>query len=827
MEEKEKGVLNPRMTRRSFVKASAVATAATGVVLSNPVGSALKTLSNNTAQAATKVSEEQIFAGACRGNCAGGCFLNIHVRDGKVVQTSARDLPDPEYNRICAKGLTHVQRIYHPERLKYPMKRVGKRGEGKWERISWDEAIATIADKYKEYVAQYGKESFAQYTGSGQYALVNGMGFSNPSTMFANVTGCTQIPMTVDAATGHATFNAFGMGFVLTQNEWKDLKNAKTILCWGANPVVSQIHVAHFLQEAKEKGAKYVVIDPLYNTNSSKADVYVPIRPGTDGALAFGMMNIIVREKWIDVPFLKKSTVAPFLVKESDGKYLRLSDLGKATAGTPADAIVVRDATGKVGLPAEISDPVLEGNFEINGIKVQTAYSLLLERIAEYPPEKAAEICNLPVKQIEEITKLYATNKPSTIYMAMGPDHYTNGHYNVFPVAALAILTGNTGKLGAGCGFGELAPLYGNLAVSSPPGATGPSFSPPFTEMDQVMNEHKWGTKENINLKALYISHANPINNGADRNKVLGWMDKFEFIAMADMNMNETAMYADILLPVAHWFEAEDLVTSFYNHPFVMWQDKAIDPLYECKPDFEILKLIAEKIGYGQFFNMDAIEYIDKFLDSDVARMLGITRERVQKEKAVRCLPGSSVDPTMHIHGDGGVYGTATGRAQFYLENVTLTNYDARFYNKKYDMEKEKLPYWLPPYEAWHENPLYEKYPFQIISDHSRFRTHGQWWDVPALLEIDTEPFLKINPDDAAKLGIKTGDKVKVYNDRGSVVLHAQLNSGNQPGVLSAPKGWHQNQFIDGHLSSLTQAVTTEVCANQGFHDTLVAVKKL
>jgi anaerobic selenocysteine-containing dehydrogenase/DNA-binding NarL/FixJ family response regulator len=815
-----------KIGRRSFLKGTAAAATVAGVAVASPGNTVMKALAAGESASATNV-EEQIFAGACRGNCSGGCFLNIHVRDNKVVRTSMRELPNPEYNRICSKGLTHLQRIYHPERLKYPMKRAGKRGEGKWERISWDEAITTIADKYKEYVSQYGKESFARYTGSGQYSLVNGMGLGNSSTLFTNVTGCTEIHMNVDMAVAHALGAAFGMGFLLFGNEYSDLKNAKTILCWGANPVISWIQTSHFLLEAKEEGAKYVVIDPVYNINASKADEFVPIRPGSDGALALGMMNIIVREKWVDVPFLKKSTVAPFLVKDSDGKYLRLSDLGKAKAGTPEDTIVVRDAAGVVGIPAEISDPVLEGSFEINGIKVTTAYSLLLNRIAEYPPEKAAEICNLPVEQIEKITKLYATNKPSSIYMGMGADHYTNGHYSLFAIAALAMLTGNLGKPGAYCGTNELLPFYGNLATPYPAGATGPSISIPFTEVEQVMNEHKWGTKENLNLKMLYISHANPVNNGTDQNKVLAWLDKFEFIVMADMNMNDTAMQADMLLPVAHWFEAEDLMSSYHTHPHVMWQDKAIEPLYECKADFEILKMLADKMGYGQYFNMDTIGYIDKFLDADVARSMGLTRERLQKEKVARCVPGSAHGPEHYIFAEGGVFGTATGRAQFYLEDIPITAYDAKYYNKKYDRDKEKLPTFVPPFEAWHENPLHQKYPFNLISDHSKFHTHSQWWDVPALLEIQPEPFLNINPEDAAKLGIKTGDKAKVYNDRGYAVLHVNLHAGLQPGVLTAQKGWHKKQFIDGHLSSLTQGQTAEVAGNQAFHDVLVAVEKL
>ncbi len=823
MEKKNTSSLNPSMSRRKFIKASAVATAATGAVLSNPMGSAMKTLTADSAAAATKASKEETFAGACRGNCAGGCFLNIHVRDGKIVRTSAREFPNPEYNRICVKGLSHVQRIYHKDRLKYPMKRAGKRGEGKWERISWDEAITTITDKWKEYEKKYGKESFAIGWGSGSYATCSGQGLGNVTNRLLNVTGCANIQATVDAAHGYAAGNAVGIGPNFTLNEIADLKNAKTIVVWGANPVISQQQSAHFLLEAKEHGAKLVVIDPIYNITASKADVFVPIVPGTDGALALAMMNIIVRENWIDLPFLKKSTVAPFLVKESDGSYLRLSDLGSLPPGAE-DQIVVRGSDGKVGLSTEIADPVIEGSFEINGIKVTTAYSLLLKRIAEYPPEKAAEITNIPVGQIEELTKLYANNKPSTIYSYFGVDHYVNGHYSMFAMYALAMITGNLGKPGAGCGMGETIGInfVNIMGTLFPEGATGPSLTMATPRMGEVMNEHKYMGKNDVNLKGVYFTHINVLGNVAERQYAMEWMKKLDLIVVADMNMNETAQYADIVLPVAHWFEVEDAFANYSTHPYVIYQEKAIDPLFECKSDFEITKMLADKLGYGDKFNFTEEEYLRLWLDADGARELDLTFERLKDEKIVKCMPGENF-----VFASDGVFPTPTGRAQFYQETVAPnTNYDARFYDIDFDISKERLPYWEPPHEAWHENKLFKKYPFRIISDHVKFRTHTQWWDVPVLLELDPEPLLKINPDDAKKYGIKTGDKVKIYNDRGYVMMKAAINAGCQPGVLTAPKGWEKGQFIEGHFADLSSRVMNDVCANSAFFDLLVAIEK-
>ncbi|WP_019851179.1 molybdopterin-dependent oxidoreductase [Desulfitobacterium sp. PCE1] len=814
----EKSRLNPDLSRRTFLKASAATAATVSVVAANPWSSAMTALAEEENTDRATINDEQIFSGACRGNCAGGCFLNIHVRNGKVVRTSAREMPNPEYNRICVKGLTHVQRIYSKDRLKYPMKRAGERGEGKWEQITWDEAINTITEKWKRYQDQYGKYAFGVMWSSGSYATLSGAGIGSAMNRLQNANGALNITAAVDMARGQGTKPALGQGTFVTANEPADLKNSKTIFCWGANPVGAQQQSTHFFLEAKEKGAKIVVIDPNFNALAAKADIFVPVRPGSDAALALGMMNIVVRENWVDEPFLKKSSGAPFLVKESDGKFLHQSDLGITLAEGQKDQPIVWDAlTNTYGAVNAVEDPALRGTYTINGIKVTTAYELLLTRIAEYPPEKAAEICNISVEQIEEITKLYATNKPSAIYEFFGIDHYVNGHYGYFAMAVLAILTGNLGKSGAFCGMGEnLATDWINMAGTMFPNGAKPSLSVPVNMLTEVLETKMYGETP-IDLKGIYFTHVNQVGNGAERKATLEVMKKLEFIVVADMNMNETAQYADILLPVAHWFEVDDVFVNYSTHPYAILQEKAIDPLYECKSDYEIYKLLADKLGCGDAFDMDEEGYMKLWMDTDGARKLGITLENLKKEKVLRALPG---DP--YIYAEGGVFATPSGRAQIYNESPAPNNN----YGQTFDVTKEQLPYFEPPYEAWHENPLHEKYPFTMIQDKGRWRTHSQWWDVPILKELSPEPFVRINPSDAAARNIKTGDIVKLYNDRGYVKIKAVVDRGIQPGVLSLPKGREKHEFIEGHYQDLTSRVMNSVCANSAFFDVLVQVEK-
>lgn len=815
--DKEKSSLNPNLSRRTFLKASGATAVTAGVVAANPWGTAMTALADEE-QASAAGNDEQIFSGACRGNCAGGCFLNVHVRNGKVVRTSAREMPNPEYNRICVKGLTHVQRIYSKDRLKYPMKRAGERGEGKWERITWEEAINTIAEKWKGYQDEFGKYAFGVMWGSGSYATLSGVGIGSGINRLQNANGALNITAAVDMARGQGTKPALGQGTFVTANEPADLKNSKTIFCWGANPVGAQQQSTHFFLEAKEKGAKIVVIDPNFNALAAKADIFVPVRPGSDAALALGMMNIVVRENWVDEPFLKKSSGAPFLVKESDGKFLRQSDLGIAIAEGAKDEPIVWDSTANTyGAVNSVSDPALRGSYTINGIKVTTAYDLLLERIAEYPPEKASEICNVPVEQIEEITKLYATNKPSAIYEFFGIDHYVNGHYGYFAMGILAVLTGNLGKPGAFCGMGEnLGTDWINMLGTMFPNGAKPSLSVPVNMLTEILETKMYG-KTPIDLKGIYLTHVNQLGNGAERKATLEVLKKLEFIVVADMNMNETTQYADILLPVAHWFEVDDVFVNYSTHPYVILQEKAIEPLYECKSDFEIYKLLAEKLGCSEAFNMDEEGYMKLWMDTDGARKLGITLENLKKEKILRALPGET-----YVYAEGGVFSTPTGRAQVYNEAPAPNNN----YDQVFDVAKERLPHFEPPREAWHENPLHEKYPFSVIQDKGRWRTHSQWWDVPMLRELSPEPFVKINPVDAAARNIKNGDIVKLFNDRGYVKIKAFVDRGVQPGVLSLPKGREKHEFIEGHYQDLTSRVMNIVCANSAFFDVLVQVEK-
>lgn len=813
-------------TRRNFIKGAMLLSAAGALTGCAPQQQGA------TEEAATQAAQDEIYSGVCRGNCAGGCFLNVHVRDGRVVRTTARDMPNTDYNRICTKGLTHPARIYGADRLQYPMKRVGDRGAGEFERISWDEALDEIATRWKGITDEYGAGAMGVYYASGNYAICSGVGLGGAVDRFINTTGASTISNSVDAAHGRAFGIITGMGPYGTNNEPADFKNSKTIICWGANPSVSQPHVMHFIMEAQENGTKFVVIDPVYNATAAKADWYIPVKAGTDGALGFGLLHELFEQGWIDEEFVRDHTEACLLIKD-DGTLLRMSDLGveptKATdpatgAETEIDPYAVYDeAAGAVVSLDEATKPAITGITEAEGFAVTTTFDNLKKIVDTYPLDTVESITGVPQADIKELARLYVEEGPVNMYSMFGCDHYINGHYNYWSMYLASIFTGNVGKPGAACGFSEAMPvavadmattLYpvdsdGNVC----PGSAGTYYTSQLG--DVIMNGKLAG--EDAVIKGLYITHANPLVNNAEHEYTKEWMNALDFVVVTDMTMTETAKYADILLPAAHWFEQTDLFTSYANHPYLLWQEQAIDPLYESRSDFQIYTALSEKLGCGQYWQLSEEDFIAQYVGGEAAAAMGVTFDGLKNDKAARLLPG---DP--YVSFEGGVFATATGRARLY-QDIVVPSYMS---GQEIDASKEVGPYWEPAREADEGSEARKAHPYHLISEHHRSRTHSQWGDVEYLKEIYPEPVVKINPDDAAELGIAEGDAVKLSNDRGYVVMKAALHAGNPRGTVSATRGWSQWEFIDGHFADLPMKEFNQVCANQAFNDVAVSIEK-
>lgn len=804
------------VSRRSFVK-SAAATAGSAVFL----GSMLSGCSSQDEEGPagdSPVVEDEVYSGGCRGNCFQDCHINYIVRDGKVVRTEMAPFPEEKYNRICMKGLSLPERIYSPTRVLHPLKRVGERGAGEWEELTWDEAIEIICSTWKDLIATYGPASIGFSRSAGSKSSVN-----NYIAALQNAIGATPLEMTFDCHWRNAAKFAFGETKpACNGNDLTYLKDAKTILIWGANVTDSQVQQWHFVADAKEAGATLVCIDPLYSGTAAKSDIWVPIRPCSDGALAMAMMNIVLEKGWEDLDYLKASTVAPLLVKSDDGTYLRNSDLGGEATEDGKDFIVWDEDAGTHGLVGDVENPALHGSFEIEGVEVRTAYDLLLEAVAKYTPEYASEICDVPVETMYQITELYAANKPSSIYVLFGFDRYGNGYYSYTGVLALGMLTGNIGKPGASCGFYRPSvPVNGDvLKKESWPGA-----SPKITSVKlPEIAESGYSGETPVPLRSLFIARCNFLSTYPGRLDMIEAFDKLDLVVYCDMRMTDTARYADIILPVCEWCECMDFHGPTVMFPYTHLQEKAVEPLGESKSDFDIVNLIAEGMGISEWFDWTIEEFLSDYLG----------KEHFDKLLADKTAPCSWYDGNPVVFAADGTFPTATGRAQFYFEDPINPIPPSTWYcggelsyGQTREPEKMRLPYWEPPIEAWHENPLFEKYPIIMQCEHSKWHTQSQFGYVKTLRELDGGPMVRMSAEDAAARGISEGDIVRVFNDRGSVTLKATISNGYRPGVANIPHGWAIDQFIEGHSSDLMTREMNVNVSNAAYTDNLAQIEKV
>ena len=795
----------PSISRRAFVGATAALGAAS-------LGGAADLFGTYGEAQAAEAAEERTFECVCRPNCHGFCRHKVTVRDGLVVKSERASFPDSRYDRICLRGITSLQRIYDPDRIKYPMRRAGERGEDKWERITWEEAIDTIATKWKDIIARYGSQALAFHHSGGDVSLLNCW----PTiTRFTNLLGGTYIDYNTDMGIDHGTGQVFGA------NDWNgpssndpsDWKNSKTIFLWGYNITEANIQAWHFLADALEGGTKLVVVDPVFTTAASKAHAYVPIRPGSDLALVLGMAHVIVEEGLENETFLRDKSCAPFLVNQQTGKFLRASDLGLALEGDPA--AVFDEARGEIVPVTEAKTPALSGDRSHDGLELRTAWDMLRDELAKYPPERVEELTDVAANTVVELAHLQAGELVSNLH-GFGNGCYVNGGVFGHALATLASITGNIGK--SGCSFGF--PVHVGVAVNDAwlradlakiPGGI------PTLVLPEVIATGKFHG-EDFPIKALHFSNSNALSNTVNHNVLREQvLPNIELIVTQDVTFNDTVRYSDIVLPTPNYYEEEELVALFFaQHPYMQHSDKAVDPLFEAKSDTEILRLLADAMGIGdQFMPMSDEEACDLLFDTPLGRECGLTFANL-KEKGVIKVPG------LDIMFEGQKFNTPSGCAEFYVENPAARN----DYGQELDVDHAHLPQWEEPAEAWPENPLAKKYPLVVITPKARYRVHGQWFNVPALREMDPELTTYLNPQDAQARGIADGDYVEVFNDRGGYVARCILSEGIRPGVISTPKGWQRNQHKRGGYQEVTGGHFDPFTVNNSFYETLADVRK-
>ncbi len=680
------------------------------------------------------MSDVKIIHSACLHDCGGRCPLKAHVKDGILVR-----LEGEERYRACLRGRSSRQRLYHPERLKYPLKRVGQRGEGKFERVSWDEALDAIALELKRVKEDYDNSAIF-YSGGGSSAILHNrrVGY-RLLNMFG---GCTTPHGNVSNESAiFASISTYGT--MWTGNTRDDLINSRLIIMWGWNPADSiwDTGTSFYLTQAKEAGARIVCVDPRYTDSAAAfASQWIPIFPGTDAAMLIAMAYVIIEEGWLDRKFLDTFTIG----------YDRFKD-----------------------------------------------YVTGAEDGAPKTPAWAETITGVPATTIENLAKEYALKKPAALIATWAPGRSGYGEQYHRAAMALAVMTGNVGIHGGNAAGWEWAypstpnvgrlPVGGNpvMAGSAPrknslphPNAPNPSEARVHnTEVWKAMLEGKQGGYP-ADIKMAYFMGGNPLNQLADTGRGVNALRELECIVVHEQFMTSTAKFADILLPVNTTLEKEDMGVPWLGAPYYVYANKIIDSLWESKSDLEICTLLAPRLGIDNYNDKTDEEWLRQIVEASP----DIPDFEEFRKKAVHIveLPEPWVSFKEQIEDpEKNPFPTPSGKIEIYSKMLADLN----------DPEIPPIPKYIPTWEG-RTDPLAQKYPLQLISSHPKKRVHSIFDNIPHLREIEPQA-LNINSLDAAARGITNGDLVKVVNDLGEMIISAELTERIMPGVVHIHEGGH------------------------------------
>lgn len=805
------------LTRRGFLKATSAAAGA-AVVGSNLVGCAF-----DAANAGEPTEDEIAGYGVCRSNCMQSCRYAAHVRDGKIVRLEPADYGEDLYRGSCLRGMSYMHRIYGENRIKYPLRRVDgtERGAGEWERITWDEAIAEIAQKFSNIAEEYGPQAVVFDFGTGNYGEIQGQtGIFN---RLGSVMGVSKPAGMNDLSTGYGIDRVLGTGLMYFANEAKSVLDSSHIVVWGSNPVHSTPQNWRWMQRAKEQGTRIITIDPVKSATAMKSDEYYPIKPTTDGYLALAMSNYIIENDLQDVEFIKKRTTAPFLVRQDTGMLLRKSDFEEVPEDAEDEFYVWDPERNTAVLYGTGAGPALEGSYEYEGITVTTSYTLLKEQLSQYVVADAVAETGMTEETIEHLARMFAEGDAISVNISFGMDHYNNGHQSCWAIAILMALTGNVGRDGAG-----FTGIYLNTALAlnipglwAAPGFKGMTTAFPMTLLHEVARDQEYNG-EPYPIKAMVAILSNSASNWPSQTNYLEeLLPNLDFLLAMDMEMTDTARYSDMILPIASFYENEDFRKA-HNLPYIVHQDKVIDPPFEAKDDVEIAGLIGRALGYAEAFPEEYTfdDYANMLLSGPAVEAFGVSLDRLRKDGYIelRTAPGKP-----------GIVGrekfpTESGLAQLYTEKPVPRVMYGQDVTERFP--KEHLVYYQPSAEVNERSEAAKTYPLVFIQEHTRWRTHSQWFNSPILRELDPEPLFKMSPEDAADRGIADRDVVEVFNDRGHMVVKAIIDPSLPKGMTRMPKGWQRDQFIEGGYQELTYPHNDEWSVAFNFYDTRVDVKK-
>ncbi len=646
--------------------------------------------------------------------------------------------PDHPITRgfLCGKVARYLEREYSQDRLLYPQKRVGRKGEGRFQRISWDEALDTIARRLTDISARHGSEAILPYSYAGTMGLLNGSGMDR---RFFHRAGASRLDRTICSSAGGAGLNkTLGVRY---GTEPEQFRHSKLIIAWGASILATNVHLWPFIVEARRNGARFYTIDPVRNRTGRLADKHFEIFPGSDLALALGLMHVIIAEKLHD---------AEYVANYTDG------------------------------------------------------FDALQKRAAEYPPERVEALTGIGRQEIVALAREYATTRPAAIRLNYGVQRSDRGGTAVRAISALPALIGSWREVGGGLQLTTSQAFQFNRAALEMPEL---QQSSPLGREARLVNMAELGkaltSLSDPPIKALVVYNSNPAAIAPNQNLVRQGMQRDDlFTVVLEQFQNDTADYADILLPATTFLEHTDLYLA-YGHYYLQLARPALPAPGETKSNVEVFRRLAERMGFDDAcFRDSEDDMIRTLLRSDHPFLKGITLEQLERERSVRLNIAPAGQPFLPFANGG--FGTPSGKCEF---------------------GAEALDYQPPVESRLGSEELKSEFPLELISAKSHDSMNSTFGNRP-WAQLETAA-LFMHESDAKARGIATGDRVRIFNGRGSCLSVADVNGTVRSGVVWSPSVRWPKLSPDGRgINALTSDRLTDIGGGPTFYSCLVQVEK-
>ena len=672
----------------------------------------------------------------CALDCPDTCSLLVNVDGGKGSHLRGDPTHPITRGFLCGKVARYLEREYSPERLLYPQKRIGSKGAGKFERISWDEALGTIAVRLRSISADHGSEAILPYSYAGTMGLLNGGGMDR---RFFHRLGASRLDRTICSSAGGAGLAAM-LGFKYG-TEPEQFRHSKLIIAWGANILGNNVHLWPFIVEARRNGARFYTIDPVRNRTGRLSDKHFSIFPGSDLALALGLMHVIIGENLHDAEYVASYT---------------------------------------------------EGFDELKDLA------------AKYPPERVEALTGIDRADVVSLAREYATTRPAVIRVNYGTQRSERGGTAVRAIAALPALVGSWREIGGGLQLSTSQSFRLNKEALEMPELQ--SLSPLGREA-RLVNMSELGkaltTLDHPRVKAMIVYNSNPAAIAPNQNLVLKGMRREDlFTVVLEQFQTDTADHADILLPVTTFLEHTDLYLA-YGHYYLQLARPALPAPGETKSNVEIFRLLAERMGFeDQCFLDSEDDMIRTLLNSEHPFVKGITLEQLDRERSVRLNVSPEGQPFLPFAQGG--FGTPSGKCEFHAE---------------------ALDYQPPTESRLGAAELRSQFPLEMISAKSHDSMNSTFGN-ESWTHRQTSVLL-LNRADAEPRGITSGDRVRMFNARGSCTLVAEVDGEVRSGVVCAPSVRWNKLSPDGlNVNALTSDRLTDMGGGATFYSCLVEVEK-